>query len=96
MDLDPEARDCHVSHRVGALSEVVRAGMPVDIPGMPPRTVDVLLELRAKAAERAAAAKGGTGSTLKLMVTLYVVFSIGACWACDRSYRGPLDLLMPF
>ncbi|CAE7233683.1 Dnajb8 [Symbiodinium natans] len=39
---------------------VVRAGMPVDIPGMPPRTVDVLLELRARAAEKAAAAKGTT------------------------------------
>jgi len=37
---------------------VVRAGMPIDIPGMPPRTVDVLLELRARVSEKAAAAKG--------------------------------------
>ena len=47
--------------------QVVRAGMPIDIPGMPPRTVDVLLELRARVSEKAAAAKGrgasGSGSS---------------------------------
>ncbi|CAK9015938.1 unnamed protein product [Durusdinium trenchii] len=32
--------------------------MPLDIPGMPPRTVDVLLEIRARAAEKANARKG--------------------------------------
>eukprot|EP00913_Durusdinium_trenchii_P012136 g11398.t2 len=37
---------------------VARAGMPLDIPGMPPRTVDVLLEIRARAAEKANARKG--------------------------------------
>ena len=35
--------------------------MPIDIPGMPPRTVDVLLELRARVSEKAAAAKGRGG-----------------------------------
>jgi len=37
---------------------VARAGMPLNIPGMPPRTVDVLLEIRARAAEKQEAQKG--------------------------------------
>ena len=32
--------------------------MPLNIPGMPPRTVDVLLEIRARAAEKQEAQKG--------------------------------------
>lgn len=38
--------------------QVARAGMPLTIPGMPPRTVDVLLEIRARAAEKQEAQKG--------------------------------------
>ncbi|CAJ1434593.1 unnamed protein product [Effrenium voratum] len=37
---------------------VARAGMPLSIPGMPPRTVDILLEIRARAAEKAEKLKG--------------------------------------
>ena len=32
--------------------------MPLTLPGMPPRTVDVLLEIRARAAEKQEAQKG--------------------------------------
>jgi len=38
--------------------EVARAGMPLTLPGMPPRTVDILLEIRARAAEKQEAQKG--------------------------------------
>eukprot|EP00435_Cladocopium_sp_Y103_P027712 s3001_g6.t2 len=37
---------------------VARAGMPLTLPGMPPRTVDILLEIRARAAEKQEAQKG--------------------------------------
>ena len=39
-------------------TEVARAGMPLTLPGMPPRTVDILLEIRARAAEKQEAQKG--------------------------------------
>ena len=53
--------------------------MPLNIPGMPPRTVDVLLEIRARAAEKQEAQKG---------LELFVFYSVIAAWAfCLESHE---------
>ena len=67
-------------------TEVARAGMPLNIPGMPPRTVDVLLEIRARAAEKQEAQKGLDFYVLFLLQRDCLLLGLFVWWAMNWGF----------